>query len=418
MGEVNDLATKLRIFYKENRSFVIAWFAYICVLSIVYWLLPPSYESNWLYFFEYLFENKAFPYIDSRVGYPPLGFLSYMPLAVLSGGNLTFFTYSLRTVNAIALSISLLLMYIILKEKLGKRRAFLTMIAAFSLPSLMLLSRLSNDILALFTTLLALYFLTRKKSRIAGMMIGIAAMMKGIPALLLLPAVIWTKKMGEQYRLFSSAVITVFVISLPFLMADPFMYLSVYIHHGDRGPWETIWALVDGWFSHGGFIHPDFDQFIYQTQLRKIYTPRPNDHAFYAWRYTSLPVVLFILEIVSVTTSVYLFRRGGGKGLLKAVGAVFFGYIIFFKGYSPQFTVFMLPILLMSLKWPENVGLGILLDVSTELQVMAWNPWEFISRDLHRPLLVYAVLLRTIALALAFMMTNIRLYRIRERRER
>ncbi|MEM2876253.1 MAG: glycosyltransferase 87 family protein, partial [Candidatus Bathyarchaeia archaeon] len=415
------LKHKFEDFLKEDVLFIYAWLGYSVILAIVYWWLPASFESNWLYFFTYLFENGALPYIDSRVGYPPLGFLIYLPLAKLSSGNLKTFMYSFRFLNAIFLLISQLLIYKIVKRIHGKRDALIAALTLFSLPSMALLSRFSNDVLSLFTTLLALYFLIERRIEAAGISIGIAAMVKGIPGLLILPALAWLRRFDERYKLFTSAAITVFVISLPFLIADPFMYISVYTHHGDRGPWETIWALVDGWLSHGGFIHPDFDQFIYQTQLRKIYPLRPNDHAFYAWKYQMLPTILPILEAISVVVPTYLLRRKevevDSKSLLECVGAVFLGYILFFKGYSPQFTVFILPMVLVSLKGLKSVVLGVFLEVATELRGIICNALDCISRNIRIQMLEFTVLLRTITLAFAFIILFVKLYEGRVRKD-
>lgn len=402
-------------FYHENRIFIIIWLIYSILLTITYWVLPPSFESNWFYFYTYLFTNRAVPYIDSRVGYPPLGFLPYMLLAYLTGHNFQTFMYALRAFNASALLLSQLLTYTIIKKWRGKREAYISVILFFALPSVAQYGRFSNDTLALFTTLLAIYLLLQKREVAAGVTIGLAAMVKGFPALLLLPALIWLKTNRERFRLLGAAVLTVFAVSLPFLICDPFMYLSTYIHHGDRGPWETVWALIDGWRSHGGFIHPDFDQFLYQTQLRKIYPLRPNDHAFYLWRNPALPTILFTLGAIAVLSPIILIKRiRNGEELFNTLGLIFFGYIIFFKGYSPQFTVFIIPIILLAIKGVWKIGLCILLDIATELEMLAWSQLPSISNDLHMPMLEASIILRTATLSLALVLLTIRFLRRRQ----
>jgi hypothetical protein len=56
-------------------------------------------DSEWYSFYSYLGTHRAVPYIDVREGYPPLGFLVYMPLYYVFRDNPVAFFYSFRALN-------------------------------------------------------------------------------------------------------------------------------------------------------------------------------------------------------------------------------------------------------------------------------------------------------------------------------
>jgi len=402
---------KCKNFFVDNRIFTFLLVGYVVALVVFFLkVIPITYENNWFYFFTYLFENRALPYIDYREGYPPLGFLVYIPIAYLADKNSTLFAYGMRMTNAAFLSLSLILIYSIVYRVRGKRYAILVSILFVALPS-MTLSRLSNDVIALFFALLAIHFILSRKLNLTGLTIGSSFLVKGFPALLIIPAIRWFKGLRKIFVLLFSTIVAVYFLSLPFLIVDPFMYTSTFTHQGARGPWETIWALIDGWLSHGGFIHPDFDQFMYHYQLLKIYPFLPNDHAFYLWRYPLLPTFLLGCQIAMVVIAYLLMGKGvSERTILRGAGLAIIGYILFFQGYSPQFTVFALPIILISLEGFWVVCLSLVLEVATELQILAWNPAFGLTHDLHMPLLTSAILLRTTVFVATVILLSTRLY--------
>ncbi len=389
------LTQKFKDFIFENRSFMRLLLCYGIALSLVNWILPLEWEKNWFFFYKYLYQYGITPYIDYREGYPPLGFLIYMPFTYLSNWDVYLFAFYFRMVNLVFLILSCLLIYLIVFQLRGRKAALIASTIYAVCPTVVLGGKISNDSFMLFLSLLGLYFLLKGKPSFSGMVLGLATMVKIFPALFVIIGLKWFGENRDKFRLFLAFMLTVYFISLPFLVMDPFMYLSTFIHHGSRGPWETIWALIDGWYSHGGFIHPDFDQFFYHFQLLKIYSPSPLDHAFYDWKYPLIPTFLIVCQ-VAVAIAFFLFGKCENKSvLIKKVTLILLLYVLFFKGYSPQFTVFTLPFLLLSLKgaW---LGAAIFLEAATEIQLLAWRYELPFSHDYHLPLLIFAVLLRTL----------------------
>ena len=92
---------------EEHRKFLKIWLSYAVILALLYMVLPVTFEQNWLGFFEPM-KNGYLPYIDFHVGYPPIGFLIFLPLVFLSNFNLAIFSALMRTINIFFLLMAIL----------------------------------------------------------------------------------------------------------------------------------------------------------------------------------------------------------------------------------------------------------------------------------------------------------------------
>ncbi|MCP8318937.1 MAG: DUF2029 domain-containing protein [Candidatus Methylarchaceae archaeon HK01B] len=366
---------------------------YSIILAIVYFIpsIPLELGNEWYSFYDYLNANGAIPYIDYREGYPPIGFLLYYIIYSITGQSELLFTYGFRALNLVLLIGTLYLLYAIIKITHGEKKALLTSLIFALLPSVAITNAYSNDVIALFFSAFAIYYLIQKRPGLAGLMIGLGAMSKGFPLLLLIPAFFYFDRWQERYRLLRASAFIMLIISLPFFVFDTFTYFSTFVHHGTRGPWETIWALIDGWYGHGGFLHPAFDQFFYHFDLLNMYNLSPYDHVFYLWTYPWLPSLLTIAPIALIMFGVFIFK-GKKQYLLQFIGFTYFSYMLFFKGYSTQFSVTSPFYVLISLG-SYVVPFILVLESSQMLQWLAWNPG---GSDQHQILLLSSIIIRTV----------------------
>jgi len=71
----------------NNRQLQILLAGYSIAIAVPYMLSIGLGNVEWYSFYSYLDSHGALPYIDVREGYPPLGFLTYMPLYYVFRGN-------------------------------------------------------------------------------------------------------------------------------------------------------------------------------------------------------------------------------------------------------------------------------------------------------------------------------------------
>jgi hypothetical protein len=366
------------------------------VMAVIYALPVGLGYSEWFSFYSYLDLHSAQPYIDVREGYPPLGFLIYMPLYYVFHDNVEAFNYAFRALNGAFLVLTLFVLYLILRSAFKEGRAIKLTIYYAALPSVIIANIYSNDVVALLAAALAIYMMTRGKALFCGLFIGVAALCKGFPFLLLIPALFAFTDAYDKVKVAVSAIITILIVSLPFMLANPYTYISTFTHVGSRGPWETVWALIDGYYSHGGLLHPYFDKFFYHSNLLKIYEANHYDHAIYEWNFDWMPMLLTACQLaVIILVSLGFIRRK--REIYVFSGMLYIGYMLFFKGYSTQFAV-STPFYMLLATVNTPLPFLVPLELSHILQMFAWGSNiiapEFL-RDWHLHMLVSSILIRT-----------------------
>ncbi|HEX9862917.1 MAG TPA: glycosyltransferase 87 family protein [Candidatus Bathyarchaeia archaeon] len=354
-------------------------------------------------------KNEAVPYIDVREGYPPLGFLIYEPFYYIFRDNPVAFSYSFRALNGTFLVATLFTLYIIMKEQFNEKRALKLSLYYAVLPSVIIANTYSNDVIALLPAALAIYMMVNKKALPCGVLLGLATLGKGFPALLLIPALIAFTDSRDRIKLVGSTVLVLVFASLPFMLTNPLTYASTFTHVGSRGPWETIWAIGDGYYSHGGLLHPFFDKFFYHFNLLKMYPASQYDHAIYAWNFDQMSNILTFLQVATIII-ISLVYSGRKKDAVPLCGLLYISYMLFFKGYSTQFAVSTPFYVLLATATGTPLLFLIPLEISHIMQMLSWNSQAFapeLLRNEHLPMLMAAVILRSIVFA-ALMATAFR----------
>ncbi len=369
---------------------------YSIVVIISYAVPVGLRDPEWFYIYSYLDAHKAVPFVNVREGYPPLGFLIYVPLYYAFHGDVVAFNYAFRFLNGAFLVSTLFVLYLIMRSSFSERKATKLAVYYATLPSVVIANVYSNDVIALLPAALSIYMMRKKKALLCGVLIGVATLCKGFPFLLIIPALIAFSKDADKVKVVGSAILTVLLASLPFMLINPYTYISTFTHVGSRGPWETVWALIDGYHSHGGLLHPYFDKFFYHSNLLKIYSASHLDHAVYKWSFDWMPLFLTICQIIVVVLLSLAFWKHRRDAYVLC-GLLYIGYMLFFKGYSTQFAV-STPFYMLLAVVNNPLPFMIPLELSHILQMLAWGS-NIISpeslRNWHLPLLVSAIILRT-----------------------
>lgn len=330
--------------------------------------------------------NRLLPYIDFRPGYPPLGKLPYYFLN-LSFADTIYSAYAFLF-NLFSLLFMCLILYLCI-SKLAPNKAFTLALSILALPSVLYFTLIyaKADAFAMFFVLLALYFIENPWK--CGIMCGIGALVKFHPALLLIPLLVRfkPKKGAKLLYSFSSVVL---LVSFPFLFWDPLMYASTYVGYFSRGPAESIFAVIDGYFGHTGFMHPTFDATIYSWQGSFPYSPSPLDHFSYKWSIPVLPYLSLTLQIASlITLSWFAKNRKDPKESVMLISLAMFSYFAFSTFYNPAIQVILIPYLILAtLHWRKSLQIAMIaaFEVVNIVHSLLWFAPLFLNIGTMLPL--------------------------------
>jgi hypothetical protein len=175
--------------------------------------------------------------------------------------------------------------------------------------------------------------------------------------------------------------LTVLVIAIPFLIAGPDYLLQSLKSPVVRSTWETVWALIDGYYSFGVAGGVDrFDPAMAGAAQHPTRLP---------WTVITIAFILFYLYLYT--------RRVDWSDRRKTVAftALTLNLLtLYFKGYSPQFLVTLLPFLILLLPGWRGIAYALLLSFINLVEY----PIYFLVLPDERWLLTGTVLLRTLIL--------------------
>ena len=245
------------------------------------------------------------------------------------------------------------------------------------------------DSLAVFCLLLGLYLVIKHDSWVAGLVIGIGGIIKWFP-LLILPAA-W-KWLGYKKALRVVIVAILFVVFTWGVLIgfSPEFTKASLISQGAKGSWETVWALLDKNLSTGNF-KAEINHLVAEDAA----IPSGNPSKIASW--------LTLLVIGGV--GYIFFRKSSVKSALQLAAFSGLTLILFFlwsPGYSPQWILFLLPLVMLCFESSRSMLLSLVLLLANLLE------WPILLSRGWFHYLDEIILLRTgIFLLLAFLFAQI-----------
>lgn len=252
------------------------------------------------------------------------------------------------------------------------------------------------DGVALFFMLLALELLLEDRRFSSAIAVGAGFMVKIIPVIMLPVALrrLWhqhrhdNREAGIEAGLYGVVfALTGLVLLAPFLLGGPEWVLASVRSMLNRSSWETVWAVAEGYYGFG---------LVGGDRLN------PAETAF-AVHESTLPWPLITLAFAALYG--YLFTRPADysrpRPLLAFAGLTVAIWMLYNKGYSPQFLVYLLPFII--LLFPTARGLIYAL-IFTVLNVLE-QPIYFVLLPDSTWLLTLTVILRfglTVVVGLEF----------------
>ena len=245
------------------------------------------------------------------------------------------------------------------------------------------------DPLAVFFLMAALYWYLKGFSLRSGAAIAVGTLTKWFPALVL-PA-IWRSQKGKRrwVYLISVAAVVLIVWILLWAISPDFTAASL-ISQGQKGSWETLWALIDGNLTTGLF-HAGADR----TDPLSAAVRTGNTPAIPPW----LTLLFFGGLGVWILFQVELENAHQIASFTALTQVLFF---LWSPGYSPQWILYLLPFFFLCLPKREAIlfGLTMVLIHLLEWPVLLSRGW-FWSLN-------YLIPLRTLLMGLA----GIRFYQL------
>jgi len=245
------------------------------------------------------------------------------------------------------------------------------------------------DCIALFFILLALDTLLNNRPTLSALSVGVGFMVKILPILMLPVA---ARRIWQQYRengraaateitIYSLIVgLTIMGILAPFLLNGPQWVETSARSMLSRSSWETVWAVMEGYYGFG---------LVAGDRLNPAETNFAAHPSTLPWWLISLFFGGWYLLIFSAAADYEQERK-----LFAFCGLTVSTMLLYSKGYSPQFIVYLLPFII--LLFPNERGLTYSL-ILTGLNVLE-QPIYFVLIPSATWLLTFVVITRFVIL--------------------
>ncbi len=248
------------------------------------------------------------------------------------------------------------------------------------------------DGVALFFILLALDLLLDDRRFPSAVAVGGGFMVKLIPGLALPVALrrLWyqhresNREAGIEAGLYAVAFgLTAIVLLGPFLLGGPQWVMASIRSMMSRASWETVWAVMEGYYGFGVVLgdrlNPDEVNFA-------VHTGWPSG-------------VWWTITLAFTALYAFIFTRPANynrpRNVVALTGLTVTVFMLYSKGYSPQFLVYLLPFILLLM--PNGRGLTYAL-ILTGLNVLE-QPIYFVLLPDQSWLLIFTVVARLLVTA-------------------
>ncbi|MCB0210443.1 MAG: hypothetical protein KDJ52_13985 [Anaerolineae bacterium] len=256
------------------------------------------------------------------------------------------------------------------------------------------------DGVALFFLLLALDLILSDRRMMSAVTIGVGFMVKIVPILMLPVALrrLWyqyrhnNREAGVEAGIYGVVLaLTVLVLLAPFIITpaldgNPQWWSVAFRSMLGRSSWETVWAVGEGYYGFGQVGGDRLDPNVTQADFA-IHAGWPG-------------AIWFLITLAFVGGYAYLFTRPANYkqpcNLVAFGGLTVITFLLYSKGYSPQFLVYLLPFIILLM--PTGRGLAYAL-ILTGLNILEQPIYFVMLPDAHW-LLTFVVVARFATLIL------------------
>jgi len=244
------------------------------------------------------------------------------------------------------------------------------------------------DAVALFFLLLGLELILRGRLFSSAASVAFGFLVKVTPILMVPVALrhLWDSAESRRESLQDCALfgmttlLTILALSLPFLLTQPAWLLTTARAIMGRSSWETVWAVMEGYLGFGA---------VGGDRLNPAETSFAIHDSILPWGIITLAFAIFYLIAWTRPAD---YRRP--RNVVAFAGLTITLFLLYSKGYSPQFLVYLLPFVILLFPSGRGVAYCLLLTLLNVLE----QPVHFVLVPDARGLLVAIVVARWLTL--------------------
>ena len=322
---------------QKNQSWLLP-FAYLFSRIVLYLaLIPTSYYGigdlpvyyNWT-------ALPGWPYLDYWMEYPPLfPFISEI-IFRLSNGEVFLYDFILCGIIALAGSGTIFYFQKIAYQIHEKSVAQWRVIIFFAIMMMLPYTWWYAELITVFLMMLSVWWAISNKPTLTGIGVAAGILSKWFP-LFMLPALFRFYPKRQFFKVCLVCITIVIVVFAVLYILSPEMTLAALRAQPNRSSWQTLWALLDGTLTTGAFLaiedrlHPEVASI-----------PRGNPPTI------SPNLTLLLFGGIGVW---FLKKRNRFDNLsvIAFLGITWSLFLLWSPGWSPQWILYLLPLLLLSL---------------------------------------------------------------------
>ena len=337
-----------------------------------------SYGDYWNFYHQ---AGLGIPFWDYWTEFPPIfPFLAYL-VEWFSVGKAHAFDYLLYLLFTIFQAGSIYL-FVLIRKKIRPVSDMNYRDLAYFVFSLVLFYSWSYfDPIAVFFLLLGVYWIMRGKDIPAMAAVSAGILTKWFP-ILILPAMWKIRDPKKALKLTLLAIGIVIIVWGLIFTLNPLMTKASLSSQANKGSWESVWALMDNNIRTGNF-GPDIDRL---------------DPATAAVQTSNPPVIpSWITLIVFGGFGLILLLKAENQAddwIIAFIGLSLVILFLWSPGYSPQWTLYLLPFILLSLPEREACLMAVVLVLINLLE------WPVLLSRGYFWSLYYLIPLRTLIMIL------------------
>lgn len=372
--------------FKVNLSLVMLLFFTSRLMMLM--AFPPEnliFYGDYQHYFNVadMTRRGFYPFIHYWYEFPPIFPYLNIALYTLAGQQFKNYILLLAFVLLLVECGNLYLLYRLAFYLYGRGRA-LTVAWIYATLFVPVFFWLGNfDALTTFFILLGLYSLFQRRRVLLALALGLGAMVKFLPILLL--AAIWRAKGYRTALAYGLATLfTCLVIFGPFAVTNPGMTLASLRAQASKSSYQTVWAIIDGNLTTGNF-GPLADHFDPVKATQPINKP------------ARIPTWLTLIPFAVL--GLFIFTRpqvlaDPRQDAICFTTLTFVMFLLWSQGWSPQWQTFLIPLFLLS--FPEKRAVMFIIA----LGFINFLEWPVILSRGFNSLMVVTIIARTLLLVL------------------